>query len=283
MAKRIVGRYSFILIATAFAVLLSRNIIVESLVLLRDLPTPCFVIDIQALRRTAESPIPSSRDASNYFIPSIRLPDSGRLFHPLPIRSLQTNDNAFASTVIDVAFPMEEGQPSIGFLHTSVTRAREDATQADESIATFLAEIDLCPALCGTDNDPPAKLVLGLNNHHVGSYYWARSAGAGASMEAPGVSFECSKSDNSRGLLRWLDEGGPICCNSNDGKRSEWVNFLRVGDTVQLVPSNGQEAMVRMSDMFGSSGKTRIYGISAKGRPMGSEPEVICEWRQESG
>jgi hypothetical protein len=190
--------------------------------------------------------------------------------------------------IIDVTFPVEEGHPSIGFFHSSVIRAREDAIpEEDEPIATFLAEIDLDPSLCGVNDDetPPAKLVLGLNNHHVGSYYWARSAGAGSSMEAPGVSFgfcDDASNRNQRGILRWLDQGGPISCNSNDGKRSEWVNFLRKCDTVQLVPTNGQKAMIQMSETFRATNDNRIFGISLEGRPMGSEPEVVCEWRQVS-
>lgn len=99
-------------------------------------------------------------------------------------------------------------------------------------------------------------------------------------MEAPGVSFGCNAFDNKKGVLRWLDEGGPIYCNSNDGKRSEWVNFLRKGDTVQLVPINGQVAMMQFHKRFGRNERGRIFGITAKGRPMGSEPHVICEWRK---
>jgi hypothetical protein len=215
-------------------------------------------------------------------VPSIRLPDhNGALFDPHPIKS--DFCSKFASTVVDVTFPVEEGQPSIGFIHSTVTFAREDATPGDDPIATVLAEIDLDPSLCGHHKDELgqyAKLVLGLNNHHVGSYYWARSAGAGASMEAPGVLFGCSSSGNNRGALRWIDERGPSLCNSNDGKRSEWVNFLRKGDTVQLVPVDGQGAMMQISKRFGSDGEGRIFGISSEGRPMGSEPEVVCEWRR---
>jgi hypothetical protein len=247
--------------------------------LLSDLPTPSFVIDVQALTRIGSAPpIPSKG------LPSIRLPASGQSFRP-HVYSKSSHNDEDCESIVEVIFPVEEGQPAIGYFHSSVVRAREDATPDDDPIATFLAELDLDPALCGRNEDdtPPAKLVLGLNNHHVGSYYWARSAGAGSSMEAPGVLFGCcKKSPKSRGILRWMDEGGPICCNSNDGKRSEWVNFLRKGDTVQLVPVNGQDAMIQMSDKFGANGRHRIFGISSEGRPMGSEPEVVCEWRQIS-
>ncbi|KAL7539845.1 hypothetical protein ACHAWF_007418 [Thalassiosira exigua] len=160
----------------------------------------------------------------------------------------------------------------------------------DDPLSTFLAEIDLDPALCGGG----AKLVLGLNNHHVGGYYWARSAGAGSSMEAPGVRFVGgvrasghASTDSERGLLRWLDERGPEACNSNDGKRSEWANFLRRGDQVQLVPDDGQDSLRQFVVHFGERSEAergdedsmRVYGVSARGRPMGSKPEVVCEWR----
>eukprot|EP00804_Cyclotella_cryptica_P012769 CCRYP_010550-RA/>CCRYP_010550-RA protein AED:0.02 eAED:-0.00 QI:0/0/0/0.5/1/1/2/0/280 len=273
------------LIFFATTSLLSSNLALS--LLLSDLPTPSFVIDLPALRRIAlTSPAPTLEPSNNTFLPSIRLPASGRLFRPYPYSQEARSHDQSEAVIIDVTFPVEEGQPSIGFLHSSVIRAREAAIPGeDDPISTFLAEIDLNPSLCGVNEDesPPAKLVLGLNNHHVGSYYWARSAGAGASMEAPGVSFgffDDSTNRDRRGILRWLDEGGPLCCNSNDGKRSEWVNFLRKGDTVQLVPTNGQKALIQMREIFGTKDDNRIFGVSLEGRPMGSEPEVLCEWRQ---
>lgn len=94
-------------------------------------------------------------------------------------------------------------------------------------------------------------------------------------MDAIGVSFGDTGSD--RGILQWEDEDGPVACNSNDGKRSEWVNFLGVGDTVQLVPMgcSGEDSLITFLDRYGC-----IYGISSEGRPMGSEPAVVCEWRR---
>ena len=123
-----------------------------------------------------------------------------------------------------------------------MVRSREQAVEGrDDPVTTFLAELDLTPSKCGSSG---AELVLGLNNHHVGSYYWARSAGSGASMEAPGVLFDMN---GSSGVLRWEKEGGPIECNSNDGKRSEWVNFLRAGDTVQLLPFDVDDTILSMT------------------------------------
>jgi hypothetical protein len=205
----------------------------------------------------------------------------------------------YNNTIVECKFDVIEGQAAVGYIHSSVIRTRCDDVDdnVDDNIVstTFLAEIDATPTLCAG----PAKLVLGLNNHHVGGYYWARSAGAGSSMEAPGVSFgysgsrsSSSRSSNRGGVLHWTDANGPRACNSNDGKRSEWVNFLRLGDTVQLVPTNGQESILQFVKQYGSLQPTlnvdddgallissaRIFGISSHGRPMGSEPEVVCEW-----
>ena len=238
--------------------------------------SPSFIIDLPALRRRVGPPITDNRDA---VIPSIRCPSNELLLHPFHENN---NDPEKEDLIVDCDFQLVEGQPSIGYLHSSVIRPREYAIDGeDDPLSTFLAEIDLDPTLCSGD----AQLVLGLNNHHVGGYYWARSVGVGASMEAPGVWFGSAgdgKQQKRRGLLRWLNEEGPTACNSNDGKRSEWVNFLRVDDTVQLVPADGQSSLLQFSRQFGrqaDNDSIRVFGISAEGRPMGSEPEVVCEWR----
>ena len=174
-------------------------------------------------------------------------------------------------------------QETFLYMHTRVTRSREQAVHGqDDPVGTFLAETDYTGML-STNNG--ATLVLGLNNHHVGSYYWARSAGAGAAMEAPGIVF-----DVATGVLRWQSESGPVDCNSNDGKRSEWVNFLRPGDNVQLVPLDAQDAVTNMilqqQEQIDTSGKeqssVRLFGVSAANRPLGSEPAVVCCWTPES-
>lgn len=305
----------------------------SSLILLSDLPTPSFIIDTQALLRRhvvsmAAAAGPSADDtASPLFrsiLPSIRCPKNGILLHPSLMsgggvspstKSYPTISDAAECTTIECDFDVIEGSPSVGYIHSSVVRAREDVILGvDDPISTFLAELDIDCCLCsGNDNpngsDGGARLVLGLNNHHVGSYYWARSAGAGSSMEAPGISFGRSNAGSvgavgsSRGILRWINEEGPEACNSNDGKRSEWVNFLRTGDTVQLVPTDGQSTIMRFIERYGKSQSSyfdsndddgtivddndasverrrsiRVFGISSQGRPMGSEPEVICEW-----
>jgi len=293
--------------------------------LLSDLPTPSFIIDTRALFRQQQQPqlqqqpqnvVASSINILSPFVPIISIPcPEGNgdllLLRPTMIGGMHQyndeNSNPNCNAIVECNFGVIEGQAAIGYIHSSVIRTRcdNDDTSSDDdddddddvdvvddgASTTFLAEIDATPTLCAG----PAKLVLGLNNHHVGGYYWARSSGAGSSMEAPGVSFGYSGSSNTSsnrgGLLHWTDANGPRACNSNDGKRSEWVNFLRLGDTVQLVPTNGQESILQFVQRYGSQqptsnvdddallmSSTRIFGISSHGRPMGSEPEVVCVW-----
>lgn len=100
-------------------------------------------------------------------------------------------------------------------------------------------------------------------------------------MDAIGVKFTDDGTGSDNGVLCWEDEGGPIACNSNDGKRSEWCNFLRPGDTVQLVPTgvstDGEIALMTFLEKFGC-----IFGVSSEDRPMGSEPKVVCRWVQST-
>ena len=279
---------------------------VNALVLLSDLPTPSFVLDVRAMRKRYGIS-PSSE------LPSLSLPKHGMTLFPY---DPMTDEPLLpdAPGVVDVAATIEctandpiqldltdrADQAALAYFHTSVVRSRSDVEDASvkKDGKPFLAELDLQPSLCGSDGAdasvgkdgkpflaeldlPPslcgsdgARLVLGLNNHHVGSYYWARSAGAGSSMDAIGVAFV--DNGNDRGALCWEDEGGPMACNSNDGKRSEWCNFLRPADTVQLIPmgSTGEDALVEFLDHAGC-----VFGVSSENRPMGSEPEVVCVWR----
>mmetsp|Transcript_18249 Transcript_18249/g.25712 ORF Transcript_18249/g.25712 Transcript_18249/m.25712 type:complete len:278 (-) Transcript_18249:399-1232(-) len=253
--------------------------------LLSDLPTPSFVVDMRALQRRTKIHCP---ELDPCVIPSLHVsPHDCTLF---PINMKKTTHAAINSknsnaplVQTDMIFDDSTIDDKVGYLHTSVTRSKQEATDGkDDPISTFLAEIDLIPSMCGDASFSPdnngqslATLVLGLNNHHVGSYYWARSAGAGAAMDAPGIQYDAS--DDSRGILRWEKIGGPTDCNTNDGKRSEWANFLRVSDTVQLIPSNSEASL--MAFVKDSSFETsRIYGVSSEGRPLGSEPEVVCQW-----
>lgn len=262
-----------------------------SAMLLSDIPTPCFVIDLDAL--------PSKFKKSP---PYLHLPNYDKKLAPLPIKKQQNNDEVETMYYDINSIGRTDSGNIFGYFHSSVIRAKEDAHEIkDAPISTFLAEVDLTQSLCYfSDADEQhadksiidststskmnvyqnAQLVLGLNNHHVGSYYWARSAGSGASMEAPGIIFKPTCSTDDRGILRWEAAGGPLECNSNDGKRSEWVNFLRVGDNVQLIPmkSNEQAIMAFLYKFGESHDESRIFGITTQGRPLGSEPQVTCKW-----
>jgi hypothetical protein len=241
--------------------------VASTALVMNDLPTPSLVIHMQALQRYM------------YLV-------TGKKSAPIPPLALSNDRGVLYPTesLTDLASPVDCTAPPISlfhaqdsepfcYFHSTVRRSREQAVEGHAgAVSTFLAELDLLPTECGNSG---AKLVLGLNNHHVGSYYWARSAGSGASMEAPGVLFDMS---GKSGNLRWDKEGGFTECNSNDGKRSEWVNFLRAGDTVQLLPFDVDDAILSITAASEGS-YDRIFGVSSKNRPLGSEPEVVCKWR----
>ena len=243
--------------------------------LLSDLPTPSFVLDVRALRK--RHGIPSST------VPSLRLPGHDVVLRPCGPETESEFDEQHVATAhddtstltLDLTDKVDEA--ALAYFHASVVTSRGAADDENCRAETFLAKLDLPPSFCGSDG---ARLVLGLANHHVGSYYWARSAGAGSSMDAIGVKFTDDGTGSDKGILCWEDEGGFIASNSNDGKRSEWCNFLRPGDTVQLVPTgvsaDGEEALMTFLERFG-----HVYGVSAEGRPMGSEPKVVYRWVSE--
>ncbi len=272
-----------------YTVLLSSLVLVSvvttaNALLLCDLPTPSLVIDLLALQKKVTgcaSRDPNSKKRLAWKPPSIQAQDNQRvpsniLLDPMPLDGFSwfdtTTTNMNAEESVMSSLWTTEG---ICYLHTRVTRAREDCNP-DEDPDTFLAEVDLLQKhMQPVDLSEPQKkmepptLVLGLNNHHVISYYWARSAGAGAAMEAPGIVY-----NPQGGQLRWKSRTRTDD-NTNDGKRSEWVNFLRVGDAVQLVPHPSSVPDVLSAVCLAG----RIYGISSQGRPLGSEPGVICHWQ----
>lgn len=144
-----------------------------------------------------------------------------------------------------------------------------------------------------------AFLGIGVSNHHVGGYYWARGMGMGAALEAHGVGFRGLSASqdpyNGMGELYWrkrknrsptsndefcnesIKEGATTetSSNSNDGKRSEWADFLSKGDTIQLVPYNATSVLV-------DSGFQWILGIRREGRPLGADPIVEKIWKRET-
>ena len=261
----------------------------KSLTLVSDLPTPSFLIDMDMLHKAALG-APAASKKSNKTMP-LYLPKYKNTLFPYSLGPDSVHLDSDSSN--PPKEPYDVGQykrqiSALGYLHSSVTRARHDKIDKNSKqerpessdIGTFLAELDLGTDLCC----PETQLAMGINNHHVGSYYWARSVGMGASMEAPGISFRANGNGNGdSGILCWQGDG-PLDCNSNDGKRSEWVNFLRAGDLVQLLPGCFEDDIMAFVERF--QGTTpgddcRIYGFSSEGRPLGSEPMVVCQWRKQ--
>jgi len=250
---------------------------------LSDLPTPSIVVDVPALTDGILF------DDGGAF--SIRIRSGLTLY---PVSSDSGVDYVDPVVDLPVPPPSADGADVPGacvYIHTSVLRSRSDIEALRDDPDLFLAEVD-----CGTpllrdfsfddatgSPRPLAYLCLGLNNHHVGPYYWARSAGSGSAMEAPGIVFGDGNyygddHPDGKGTLTWKRIGG----NTNDGKRSEWAQFLKRKDTLQIIPydpSDVVERFVRKFDFMGEQKCVRVYGVSRSGLPLGAEPRVVCEWR----
>ena len=225
----------------------------NALVLVRDLPTPCTIVDLSVLQRIlCDDDVTNSKDTNA--IPSLGYFDT--IFRP----HILDDDNCPTTNAPLVNFEsiniMEE---AVGLLYWHV-KVQENAN-TDDHLCIRLDMNGDNSMVCIND----FRLVLGINNHHVGSYYWARSAGSGASMEAPGIVYD-------NGILTWKNETAANS-NSNDGKRSEWVAFLNPDDTVQLIPTS-EKAMELLLHL-------PMYGITTQGRPLGSEPMVVCKWKEQ--
>lgn len=170
-------------------------------------------------------------------------------------------------------FPPSSTLDGALFVHTQVisTTKRDSVTQQQGSGKSFdICEVDISEIPGG------AYLGIGLANHHVGGYYWARGMGMGASLPAHGISFE-------QGRLYWKKRGPGDASltteensNSNDGKRSEWADFLAVSDTVQLVPNSVDQVL--KSESFSS-----VLGVRRIGRPLGADPIVEKVWIRSDG
>lgn len=163
------------------------------------------------------------------------------------------------------------------FVHTQVTDTSERdeiAEMEGSGKSTTICLVDMPPDSLPSD----AYLGIGLANHHVGGYYWARGMGMGASLPAHGIDFGSSPTEG-RGRLFWRKRGPGMnaketteeSSNSNDGKRSEWADFLSVGDTVQLVP-NDTSRVLRESPF------DVLLGVRRIGRPLGADPIVERIW-----
>lgn len=175
------------------------------------------------------------------------------------------------------------------YVHTSVTSTeKRDAVTSTEGSGKSLSVCNVDTSI-GSVAPGGAYLGLGLANHHVGGYYWARSMGIGASLPAHGIYFGPADDNPLHGELYWKKRGpGDVTetteesSNSNDGKRSEWADFLAVGDTVQLVLNDPLSILANAEpseEQFNV-----LVGIRRAGRPLGADPIVEKIWtRTESG
>jgi hypothetical protein len=215
--------------------------------LLSDLPTPCMLLEMSLAEGAAGE---------------VNLDDV--------LRQAAESDVSFEGSL---------------FVHTKVTDTSE-RDKINESEGSGKSSV-----ICRIDTQPEmipggAYLGIGLANHHVGGYYWARGMGIGASLPAHGVYFgaSSSSSDNSDGQLFWKKRGPGLnaketteeSSNSNDGKRSEWADFLAAGDTVELVPNDS--AALLTSTQFDV-----LLGVRRIGRPLGSDPIVERIWYRSDG
>jgi hypothetical protein len=157
------------------------------------------------------------------------------------------------------------------YVHTSVVRGRDTSLGAVGSInrrtePTVVAEVDATIQQVGGSD---CFAALGLNNHFTGGYYWGRSSGPGAAMPAPGIDVRPTD-DGTAGArsLELLRVG-----NTNDGKRSEWCEFLVKGDTLQIVPGSLQESFAAFEVLVG------LTRDGDKQVPRGAEPVVEACWK----
>ncbi|CAJ1936758.1 unnamed protein product [Cylindrotheca closterium] len=176
------------------------------------------------------------------------------------------------------------------FVHTQVvdTSTRDAINQQQGSGSSIvIGELDVPYSSL----EKGAVLGIGLANHHVGGYYWARGMGIGASLPAHGIEVR-SSSNESRSELYWLKRGPGLnaqetteeSSNSNDGKRSEWADFLVAGDTVQLVPKATSALLVPSSSSRAKGSFATLIGVRRIGRPLGADPIVEKVWiRSEAG
>jgi len=160
------------------------------------------------------------------------------------------------------------------FLHGRVTELMPRTVRYHKDASYTLCVLD-CPLPTSG-----AFLSMGLNNHWDADYYWARSAGSSARLPVPGIGLRTTTAGETvikrLGEVEAAAEATGYGFNQfqpNDGKRSEWCEYLRPRDEVDLVPV-GRLLRCDLA-MFGD----RIVGVTRKERPLGAEPVVAGEWR----
>ena len=179
-----------------------------------------------------------------------------------------------SAEALDAALAAADGDRlrDLVYVHATVLEGRDPAYGAVGSTtaagqpgdaAVVLAQLDATSAQVGGSG---AFVGLGLNNHFTGGYYWGRSSGPGAAMPAPGVDLW----DGGAPLLQLRRVG-----NSNDGKRSEWCEFLTPGDMLQIVPGSLPLALESFDVLVG------VTRDGDRGVPPGAEPVVEQLWTRQ--
>lgn len=268
--------------------------------LLSDLPTPCLLLELSLAENSVEisKTTNGNEDPSDTLVAYLKT-----IYHPS--RNQDHHAPNSSSHLLDGCL----------FVHTTVVDTTErdrHNQQVGSGKSLTICQIDASPSrmmgVSGSgDEEKEASccdyyyLGIGLANHHVGGYYWARGMGMGASLPAHGIAVRnacvteeeedehdhisitnTSTTCTMLGELYWKKRGPghdayettEESSNSNDGKRSEWADFLAVGDTVQLVPCNVMAALLSAEQASSSYHFQRLLGVRRLGRPLGSDPIV---------
>jgi len=174
---------------------------------------------------------------------------------------------------VDVATASAAELDDALFVHARVQRLAPRETRYHKDATYPLATLDVAFPTGG------AYLAMGLNNHWDADYYWARSMGTRARYAAPGIWLRAA-ADGLTEVVR-LPEAEAAALNpeagiqTNDGKRSEWCEYLKAGDEVDLVPL---DALAVLESFDGA-----VIGIRRSGRPLGAEPVTCGAWTWRSG
>ena len=185
-------------------------------------------------------------------------------------------------SILENISPFSPALQGLLFVHTSVTSGRDisfgavGATTRGSTGYFMKGTREVVGDIVLASLDAPhcggsAYVGLGLNNHFTGGYYWGRSSGPGAALPAPGVGVVFAESGLLQ-LVRTEDDE-----NSNDGKRSEWCDFLQRGDQLQLVVKPEELA---------TAGFDMLVGVCRDGDgnvPRGAEPRVEALWTRDRG
>lgn len=164
---------------------------------------------------------------------------------------------------LDADFEKEVGPAA--YLHARVASSLQQRPRYHRDSSYALTRLDTALPAGG------AFLSMGLNNDYDASYYWARHVGQNARRAAPGIGVRADDLGLAE-IFRLSEDEGRLQGNlqPNDGKWSEWCEFLKLGDQVDLVPSS---ALAALRAAGGS-----VCAISRADRPLGAEPEVVGRW-----